>query len=235
MRRCGTLLFVLCSAAVSREAAAARPMVTDDARVTDPGACQVEAWTRRNVDSTEYWALPACNLVGNVEVTFGGAWVEEKGARAFTDQVVQAKTLIKPYEPGGWGIGFTAGTIRHPRRESASGWPGDYYVNVPASIAAGSDDWVVHVNAGAVRRRDERRTITTWGVGSEVRLRPTLYLIPEAFVTDRGRPFVQAGLRYWIIPERVQMDATYGNRAVSDGRERWFSIGLRILTPPLIR
>ncbi len=43
---------------------AARPMYTDDARIVDPKSCQVESWIRFNRDSTEYWALPACNPLG---------------------------------------------------------------------------------------------------------------------------------------------------------------------------
>jgi len=216
------------------QALAARPMITDDARVVDPKACQVESWIKRNRGSTEMWALPACNPTGDFELTFGGARTNEHGESAFTDQVIQAKTILRPLEPDGLGLGFAAGTIRHPRRETANGWPGDAYFYVPVSIAFAGDAWVVHVNAGAVNRRDEKKTLVTWGLGNEIRLRDDLYFIPEMFRTERGRPFYQVGLRYWIVKDRLQMDATYGNRAVSDTAERWFSIGLRVLSPPFL-
>jgi len=32
----------------------------------------------------------------------------------------------------------------------------------------------------------------------------------------------------------VQVDATYGNRAGSSTQERWFSIGLRLLSSPFL-
>ena len=41
-------------------AQAARPLVTDDARIVDPKACQLETWTRFNRGSTEHWVQPAC-------------------------------------------------------------------------------------------------------------------------------------------------------------------------------
>ncbi len=216
------------------EAIAARPMVTDDARVVDPKACQVESWVRRNRESTEMWALPACNPTGHFELTFGGARVRQNGEHAFTDHQVQAKTVLRPLETDGWGLGLAVGTVRHLKRESANGWPGDAYFYVPVSIAFDNDAWVVHVNAGAVNRRDEKRTIATWGLGNEIRLRDDLYFIPEIFRSERGRPFYQAGFRYWIIKDRLQVDATYGNRAVSDTGERWFSIGVRVLSPPFL-
>jgi anti-sigma regulatory factor (Ser/Thr protein kinase) len=213
---------------------AARPMITDDARIVDAKACQVESWARHSRDSTEYWALPACNPTGNAELTFGGARSTLGDERGFTNQVMQVKTLFRPYEPGGWGVGVAVGTTRHPHRDSATRWPGDPYFYVPFSTAVGSDDWVMHVNAGAVRRRDLSRTHATWGLGSELRLSPSAYFIPEVFSSDRGRAFYQAGVRYWLVKDRVQVDATSGNRIGSGSREQWFSVGLRLLSPAFL-
>jgi hypothetical protein len=209
-------------------------MVTDDARIVDAKACQVESWARRGRDSMEYWALPACNPFGNAELTFGGARHTVGDERGFTNQVIQAKTLFKPYEPGGWGVGLGVGTTRHPHRDTGAGWPGDPYFYVPFSLAVGSDDWVLHLNAGAVRRRDLARTLATWGLGNEVRLAESLYFIPEVFGSDRGRPFYQAGVRYWLVKDRLQVDATIGNRVGSGSREQWFSVGLRVLSAPFL-
>jgi len=144
------------------------------------------------------------------------------------------KTILKPLETNGWGVGLAVGTDRHLQRESANGWPGDAYFYVPVSIALADDAWVVHVNAGAVNRRDDKRTLATWGLGNEIRLRDDLYFIPEVFRSDFGKPFYQLGLRYWVVKDRLQMDATFGHRAVSDTSERWFSIGLRVLSPPFL-
>jgi hypothetical protein len=219
---------------VALDSEAARPMVTDDARIVDPKACQVESWIKRNRDSTELWALPACNPTGGVELTFGGARTRENGEDAFTDQLIQAKTIFRPLEANGWGVGLAAGTVRHPHRDVANGWPGDAYFYVPLSLSYSDDAWVLHVNAGATHRRDEGRNVFTWGIGNEIRVRDDLFFIPEVFRSEGGRPFYQVGMRYWIVKDRLQMDATFGNRAVSDNAERWFSIGLRILTPPFL-
>ncbi|MGZ5039952.1 MAG: hypothetical protein ACXWBQ_04345 [Usitatibacter sp.] len=216
------------------DAGAARPMITDDARIVDSKACQVESWIKRNRDSTEFWALPACNPTGNVELTFGGARTRENGESAFTDEQVQAKTIFRPLETNGWGVGLAVGTVRHPRREVESGWPGDVYFYVPASFSYLDDKWVVHVNAGVTRLRDEGRNLATWGLGNEIRLRDDLFFIPEVFHNATGRPFYQLGLRYWVVKDRVQVDTTFGNRAASDTSERWFSIGLRLLSPPFL-
>ena len=226
-------LLVAASAAVH----AARPMVTDDARIVDAHACQLESWVRRlPAQATEAWALPACNPTGHLELTFGGARTWENAASGrFTDNVVQAKTMLRDLDERGWGLAFTLGTDRHPARATASGWPGDPYVNLPLSIAMSGDAWVAHLNAGAVRLRDSGRTLGTWGFGNEVKVNETLYLIPEVFRNDFGRPFFQVGVRKWIVPGRVQVDTTYGNRVNGASDARWFSIGLRLLAPPFVR
>lgn len=86
MRLCVLLLIFFCSSAF-----AARPMLTDDARVVDAKSCQLETWVRENIDSTEYWALPACNFTGNLELTVGGAIAKDNNNTETTDIVYQAK------------------------------------------------------------------------------------------------------------------------------------------------
>src|SRR5690349_1163751 len=201
------------SSLLPEDALAARPMVTDDARVVDPKACQVESWMKFNRGSTEYWALPACNPFGFFELTYGGARIHDDSAgSAFTDNILQVKTIARPLEANGWGWGIAAGTDRHLHREGANGWPGDWYMYVPVSASFRDDGIVMHLNAGVTRHRDLDRSIVTWGLGSEIKLRDDLFFIPESFGNDRGRPFYQLGLRYWIVKDRLQTDATFGNR-----------------------
>jgi hypothetical protein len=217
----------------SAETYAARPLVTDDARVVAPKACQLETWVRRNRESTEYWALPACNPTGNLEITFGGALTRELGATHVSDLQIQGKTIFRKLETDNWGIGLAVGHLSHPQIRPRRDLVDNLYGYVPASFSFGGDAFVLHTNAGVVRPDDESRHRITWGVGSEIRLHPRFYLIPEIFSQTAGRPHYQAGLRYWLIPERVQIDATYGDRLGSGG-ERWFSIGLRLLSRPFL-
>jgi hypothetical protein len=230
MRRAAALII----ATFLPAAHAARPLITDDAALLDARTCQLEAWSQWNRGSRELWAVPACNPTGAFEISFGGSLVREgNDDYRFTHKVVQVKTVLRPVTPEQWGVGLIAGTVIHGRRETASGWPGDPYFRVPVSVALNGQEWMLHVNAGATRRRDEGRTIGTWGVAQELQVHPSLQFLAEIFGSDRGRPFYVAGFRYSVVKDRVQLDATYGNRAVSDSRDRWFSIGLRFVTAPL--
>jgi len=210
---------------------AARPMITDDARTVDAKACQVESWVRGNQGSKETWALPACNFTGNLELTLGGARTATAEGSATTDVLLQGKTLFKPMDTNGWGAGLAVGTIRHPGDGRTVS---ELYAYVPASFSFHDDRFILHTNAGVLRHQASSTTRVTWGLGSETRLAERTWLIAETFQQKEGRPFFQAGVRHWVVPNRVQIDATLGNRFGSRTDERWFSVGLRLLSPAFL-
>jgi hypothetical protein len=222
----------LCVALPPSAAQAARPMITDDARIVDPRACQLETWVRRNEASTEQWAIPACNPTGNLELAVGGARTLDSGTARTSDVLVQAKTILKPLETNGWGLGLAVGNLRHPGEQPRGDFARNLYGYVPLSLSYADDLAIVHFNLGMLRQENESRHLVTAGVGAEIRLHPRLFLIPEVFRQEQGRPHFQAGVRYWIVPQRVQIDTTYGDRLGGAGAQQWFSIGLRLITPP---
>ena len=216
-------------------AQAGRPMITDDARILDAKACQVESWMRSNRDSTEYWLVPACNPFGAFELGYGGALTHERGGgTALSDNFVQVKTVVRTLDTNGWGWGISVGTDRQRQRETGQGWPGDVFVNAPVSASFRDDEVVVHVNGGAVHRRDLRRTIGTWGLASEIRVSDAFYLLPETFGNDRGRPFYQLGFRYWLVKDTLEIDGTFANRLAADAAQRWFTLGIHAQWPKVI-
>lgn len=213
---------------------AARPMLTDDARITDAKSCQLETWVKDNKNSTEYWALPACNLTDNLEVTIGGAKSNDNEGTKTTDAVYQIKTLFKKLETNSWGYGLTLGNVRHPQINTESNVIGDLYAYIPTSTSFLDDKFILHTNFGAVHSKEEKRTNLTWGIGTETKITDRSYLIAEAFGQSKGNPFYQVGVRYWVVPNHVQIDTTYGDRLNNTSDERWFSVGLRLLSNPFI-
>lgn len=213
---------------------AARPMVTDDARTVDAKACQVESWMRFNRDGRELWALPACNFTGNLEFTLGGGILKGDDGSKTHDVVIQGKTLFKPLETGGYGVGMVLGTVRHPAINTRSNQLGDYYGYLPVSFSFADDRVVIHTNLGALRDGKERRTHATWGAGTEILVTPATYAIAEAFSPATGKSYVQFGVRHWLVANRVQIDATWGERLHEGSSERWYSLGLRLLTVPFL-
>lgn len=222
----------LAAALGSGPAYAARPMITDDARIVDSKSCQLESWVKSKKDSTEFWAQPACNFTGNLELTLGAARTREDGSSRTTDVVIQGKTLFKELQPNGWGWGLAVGNARHPNDEGQG--RGDLYAYVPVTFSLRDDRLFFHTNVGWLRTAQTHRNLMTWGLATEAQLSQSTWLIAETFGQNQGKPFYQMGLRYWLVPGHVQIDATYGNRAGSSTPERWFSIGLRLLSSPFL-
>ena len=216
--------------ALSPLAHAARPMVTDDARIVDDKSCQLETWLKANSDSNEYWALPSCNLNGNFELAAGAAVTRQNGSGKTSDLVLQGKTLFRTLQPNSWAWGLVGGAVSHP--DHSRTLLGDVYAYVPVTFSFRDDAALLHLNLGWTRNRLAQRQAITWGIGGEIEMTSHTWLIAESYGEHQGRPYYQLGLRHWVVPNRGQLDATYGNR--SHGGAGWFSIGLRLLSPAFL-
>lgn len=208
---------------------AARPMITDDARIVDAQACQLESWVRHDRASSEAWALPACNFTGNLELSLGAAHTQVDGQSQSNNWAGQAKTVIKPLQADGWGVAIAAGTVQYQHTGKS-----DWYANLPASISLRNDTVLVHANLGWLRDGNANHGRLTWGLGTETQLTQSTWMIAETFGQDQGKPSVQIGLRHWLLRDRIQLDATYGNRLGSGTGQPWLSLGLRLLSVPFL-
>jgi hypothetical protein len=199
----------LCAALGSNAAHAARPFFTDDARVVDRGHCQLESFYKeqRTYSGSEFWFLPACNPLG-VELTVGGNRIEDEKS-----SIVQAKYLFKELQTNGYGLAASVGYFGS-----------DPYANAIASFSFLDDRAVVHTNLGYVSSFGG-----TWGVGLEALLwAPRVYGIVETFGQRSQTPTLHYGLRFWVIPNRFQIDATRGEQS-ADPEKRFYSVGIRLL------
>jgi len=159
-------------------------MITDDARIVDAKACQVESWVTSYRGSTEYSTQPACNFTGNLELTLGGTRTNAHGHGQTTDQVLQGKTVLRPLQTNGWGLGLAAGIVGHPQAAAGRDW----YAYVPVSFSLRDDAALVHANIGWLREGSARRERLTWGLGTEVQLTADTWLIAETFGRTRAGP-----------------------------------------------
>ena len=92
----------------------------------------------------------------------------------------------------------------------------------------------VHTNLGWTHDRRDGSDHLTWGVGLELEQTSRLFWVAESYGRDDGDPWYQAGVRFWIWPDRVQIDTTIGGR-FGDGRDaRWVSVGLPLLSPAFL-
>lgn len=223
------LAVVLVSGTMMQDAQAGRPMVVDDAAIIDAKTCQLESWAQKNRDSTEYWAVPACNFSGNLEVAFGGARITSTEG-THSSAVLQGKTLFKVLDTNGWGAGLVFGNQFNPEGSVS----GDLYARIPVSFSMLDDRFLLHTNLGWLREKETRRHAMTWGVGAETRLTGRTTLTFETFGQQRDKPLFQLGIRYQVVPDRVQLDASYGDRFGRGSAERFFTVGLVLFTNAIL-
>jgi len=191
----------------SAPAHAARPFFTDDARIVDK--CQIETFYKkeRTYSGSEFWFLPACNLFG-AELTAGGNRIEGD-----KNTIVQLKFLLKSLETNGVGYALSLGSFG-----------GEPYFNAIGSRSFFDDRLVLHGNLG-----DFRDSGGTWGYGVEALLwAPRVYGIFESFGQHRETPTYHYGVRFWVIPNRFQVDTTRGDQTGA-GNRRFYTVGLRFL------
>lgn len=200
---------------------AARPFVTDDARVVDEGGCQVETFVKRQrrFDETEFWFVPACNPWG-AELTVGHSRIDSTLGDVRT-AIFQAKMLLKPLATNGAGFALSVGTLY--------GSTTNPYLNAIGSFSFADDRVVLHANLGAMRDTAAKVSRGTWGAGAEVLLiAPRLYGIAETYGQHGEKPTAHTGLRIWVLPDRLQIDTTVGLQRGAPER-RFATVGLRIL------
>ncbi len=212
-------------------ALAARPFVTDDARIVDPGGCQIEMFIKRQskFGEREAWFLPGCNPGGNLELTFGGLNIQNDADGRASSLIAQGKTLLRPLRTDDYGVALSVGAAR-PRpfaAGAASRW--SPFLNLISSVSLRHDAIVIHANAGALDDRNTGVTRPTWGLGAEILVAPRLYAIAESYGQKGDAASRQLGLRFWIVPERVQVDATLGSQRGGPPARNWTSLGLRLL------
>ncbi len=241
------LAFALLALFASRSALGARPFNTDDARVVDPGGYQIESFVKVQGGSqqTEFWLVPAANFGGALErfeFTMGGNYIRSDSNGNSNLILAQVKALLKPLQTNGVGFALSVGVNRTTEEVVATPFgiatvPGetsnqthyDPYLNAISSLSVRDDAVVFHLNAGATRDTLNHETIGNWGIGAEIALGGPVFAIAETYGVSNEKPSYQVGIRYWVIPARLQVDGTYGWQLASPTNLNWISIGLRVL------
>mgnify|MGYP001564321521 CR=1 FL=1 len=221
----------LCLGLASLPALAARPFNTDDARVVDAGGCQIETFVKKqsNFGEREAWFLPGCNPGGNLELTFGGLNIRNDADGRASTLIAQAKTLLKPLQTNGYGMAVSLGATRQRpfAADPASHW--SPFLNLISSVSLQSDAVVIHANAGVLDDRNTGVMRPTWGLGGEILIAPRLHAIVETYGQKGEKTSQQIGLRFWVVPERLQVDGTLGSQRSGPPVRTWMSLGLRLL------
>jgi len=221
-------LLGLALAGTVASAYAGRPLDTEDATLLDEGWCQLESWVFGSSSTRRYWLVPACNPFGNLELQVGYAREQPDDAPGHNDYLLQAKTLLKPLEANGWGIGLAGAAARFGGSADRT-W--GYTALFIASRSLADDRVRLHGNAGALYTQRTRRTSGLWGIAGELDVTDRVTVLGEVVgVSGEGR-LAQVGGRVWLVPERVSLDGTVGRSDFSGSTETIFTFGIYLAAP----
>ncbi|WP_304419486.1 hypothetical protein [uncultured Helicobacter sp.] len=211
---------------------AARPMITDDARVVDRHSCQLETWGIYDGKIGEYYVIPGCNLFLDIEISMGAmmsnlpANQAKESVRA-QQFIFSAKRVFSDLETQGYSYGIALGNAYN---FLYSKYSNDYYLYIPASMVFFDNKLLLHSNLGyKLQRRNDEPHIFYAGLGLEQQITQRLWLLGEALYERFEKTKFQVGVRIWLLQDKIQLDSTYGN-AFSGGGS-WVSVGLRFLSP----
>ncbi len=85
---------------------------------------------------------------------------------------------------------------------------------------------MIHINFGLLKDRGISQLKTTDGLGLEMPIYGRCLGISEVYGDETQQPFYQNGMRYRVIPNVFQMDATTGQQIQGNQETQWLSIGL---------
>jgi hypothetical protein len=214
---------------------------TDDAAIVGYRACQLEAW----YGETETRVEPACQVIRNLEVTAGFAWLRENGGTS-VEYLLETKLALLEPDDNALGLALLVGAEFARQRAGGAAGVAALYALIPASIGIGADRLTLHGNLGGKYERDEhehdgerhgeRHLVSLWAARGDLLLPfvgERLTLVSEVFGTGRDSPEFQVGVRASVIPERLLVDLSWGGHTAADTRGAGWVIGIGWTPPPL--
>jgi hypothetical protein len=226
-RRAAALSVLIAAAVHSAGALAGRPLQTEDAGVLGRGECELEG-----VGARASAREAPTERAGGAQVGCGFGFDSQAAlfagrARAAGEQVDElalvGKTALRELTDSrtgvviAWALGAQragGGSFRHEATE------------VRAVVTHPVGPWLLHANLGAARSQAERQNSTIWSVAAERTGLGPIDAMAEVFGDDRDDPWINAGLRWTAIVDRLFIDGSYGVQT-NRGRARLLTVGLK--------
>ncbi|MBN8486279.1 MAG: hypothetical protein J0M20_00895 [Burkholderiales bacterium] len=215
---------------LSLPALAGRPATTEDAGTIGPGGCELESFVGHyptdGAPSVGVKSLQiGCGASDNTQLALVVQRAHGAGA-SLNSLTLGGKTRVLDGGEDGASVAlaYGLGAVDGP----GSGLQTDVgYVNGVVSwpLAPG---FTLHGNLGWTHSRLARASTTSWALAVEHAANDRWDLMGELFDNDRThRPWIQAGVRWNALPNRLWLDASWGWQTGSP-HARAMTLGLRL-------
>lgn len=210
------LIFLL---ALFTHKAEAQQMIVDDAAVTTHRSFQIETW----YGTEESWFQPGIAATRWLEIAPGIIFDSSDGFEA-ANWLIELKAVPGDLEEDGWAYGLVIAPVFN--------FDGDFeefYSYVPYSKMILNDSSILHVNLGIEGfNADGWEYGFTTGIRGDFGISDRVMILSEIFTSNFETPSFQAGVRFSLIPDFVEMDITYGEGFRRGMNYPGFNIGIAI-------
>jgi hypothetical protein len=229
--RLAALVCAAISALCSTSALAGRPLVTEDAGVIEAGHCEIETWAARSRNTGQDagdsgWLVPSCGLPLPLASQVGVLLATERsGDERATLAGLTGKTALRPLTDDSAGLAVAWSYTG--ARSSGAGWATYEAALIGVLSVPLRPDWLIHSNLGWTYRHAERSGALFWALATERTGLGVVDLMAETFGSGRESPWFNAGLRWWVLPERLSFNGSAGIKPAG-GRETLYTVGAKL-------
>ncbi len=217
----------LAVALIAGPAFAARPLVTEDAGVLARGECEFEGFASRASASSHAAQLQlSCGIGARTQVQGSAAAWTSDGDRG-TLVGASGKTFLRELTDEQAGVTLAYSFIGS--KPADGGWRYDTTVLMGVVSVPLRTDLLLHANLGASRSRPDDRTTALWAGALEfLQVAGSRFdLMAECFGTQRDPLWLNAGIRYTLVPDRFTLNASLGAQGGSE-RAKLATLGFKL-------
>ncbi len=209
-------------------AQAGRPIETDDASVTALETCQLDFWTETSLEVRQDNFNGGCNFLGNGEFSLGLGSVHGNQE----DQSLSSlgyKHIFKHFTDSAAGYGLAA-SKEWGRLKSTDESSQETLLTTIASVPLRGEDLLLHLNFGYLQYSDPIQSDNSVfkAAALDYSFTERFGFSVETYSGVEDTLSWRVGARYTLIPDFLQIDASYGSDYGTFQGARAFTLGFGI-------
>jgi hypothetical protein len=207
---------------------AGRPIETDDASVTTLRTCQLDFWTETASEVRQDNFNGGCNFLDNGEFSLGLGTVQGNQE----DQSLRSlgyKHIFKHFTDNDAGYGLSA-SKEWGRLKSTDESSQETLLTTISSVPLRGEDLLLHLNLGYLQYSDQTQSDTSVfkAAALDYSFNERIGFSIETYSGVEDSLSWRVGARYTLIPDFLQVDASYGSDYGTFQGARAFTLGFGI-------
>jgi hypothetical protein len=207
---------------------AGRPIETDDASAAEFRTCQLDYWTETAKQVRQDNFNAGCNFFGSGELGVGLGDLSGNGE----DQSLRSlgyKHIIQDFSANAIGYGLAVSKEWGELKANNDSSQETLFTAISTVPLAG-DDLLLHLNLGYLKYSDQTLTDESLfkAAALDYSLNDRFGLSVETYSGVQDSLSWRVGARYILVPDFLQIDASYGSDYGTFNESRAFTIGLGI-------